>query len=109
MEGPDHEFALEPDELEAMVSAIRNTERALGSGAKQVLEVEEELHRFARRHIQAARHLEPGSILSEDDVAILRPGGRSPGVAPRHLEELLGSRINRSVSKGDGITWEDVE
>jgi N,N'-diacetyllegionaminate synthase len=109
MEGPDHEFALEPDELDAMVSAIRNTEQALGSGEKRVLNVEGELHRFARRRIQAARDLESGDLLGPEDIAVLRPGERTPGLSPKHRDELLGCRVARSIKRGEGITWNDVE
>ena len=33
--GPDHKASLEPDELKAMVQAIRNIENALGDGIKR--------------------------------------------------------------------------
>lgn len=47
--GPDAAFAVDPDGLAAMVRAIRNAEKALGSGVKEVLPVEEALRRTARR------------------------------------------------------------
>ncbi len=34
MEGPDHKASLEPNELKAMVQAVRNTEKALGTGVE---------------------------------------------------------------------------
>jgi N,N'-diacetyllegionaminate synthase len=109
MEGPDHEFALEPDELDAMVSAIRNTERALGSGTKRVLDVEEELYDKARRRIQAARDIEAGDELTEADIEVLRPGKREAGLHPKFYAEVIGRTVARPVTKGDGIQWSDLE
>jgi N,N'-diacetyllegionaminate synthase len=109
MEGPDHEFALEPEELDAMVSAIRNTERALGSGEKRVLDVEAELYDKARRRIQAVRDIEAGDELTEADVEILRPGKREAGLHPKFYSEVIGRTAARPVTKGDGIQWSDLE
>lgn len=103
MEGPDHEFALEPDELDAMVSAVRDTEAALGSGNKRVLDIERELYEKARRAIHATRDVEAGDTLTEDDIAVLRPGEREAGLRPRHYEDVVGSTAVRRISEGEGI------
>lgn len=54
-----------------MISAIRNTEQALGSGEKRVLDVEQELYEKARRAIHAVRDIEAGNVISDEDVKIL--------------------------------------
>jgi len=41
--GPDHKASLEPDELKAMVKAIRNVEKALGNGIKKPTQNEHEV------------------------------------------------------------------
>jgi N-acetylneuraminate synthase len=109
MEGPDHEFALEPDELDQMVSAIRATERALGTGEKRVLDVERELHDKARRAIHAVEDIEAGEALTEENVRVLRPGEREAGVNPTHYHEILGMTATRDIQTGEGIQWDDVE
>lgn len=108
MEGPDHEFALEPDELDQMVSAIRDTEAAIGSGNKSVLEVEWELHEKARRAIHATEDIKAGGELTEENLKILRPGGREPGLSPKFYHEIVGMTVNHDIQKGDGIKWEDL-
>ena len=108
MEGPDHEFALEPDELDEMVDAIRKTEKVLGDGAVGVLEAEEELHEIARRRIHAARDIEEGEVISEDNVEILRSGKRKKGLEPKHYGKLLGKKVEKPIKKGEGIRQEDV-
>ncbi|PHQ38450.1 shikimate dehydrogenase [Halorubrum persicum] len=108
MEGPDHEFALEPDELDQMVTAIRDTEAALGSGEKRVLEVERELHEKARRAIHAVEDIKAGEELTEENLKVLRPGGRTPGLDPKFYDEIVGTTADQDVREGDGIGWEDI-
>ena len=108
MEGPDHEFALEPDELDEMVSAIRNTEAALGSGKKEVLAVEEELQNVARRRVHTTKHIHSGEKITRENTDILRSGRRKNGVDPKYYEELLGSTVTTDISKGEGVTWDSV-
>ena len=78
--GPDHRFALEPDELAEMVRAIRDTEAALGDGVKRRAPAEDDLYVTARRSLFASRAIEAGAIVRPDDVAVLRPApdSRSP-------------------------------
>jgi N-acetylneuraminate synthase len=106
--GPDHSFALEPDQLAAMVEAIRRTERVLGTGEKRILDVERDLVDDARRAVHAVRDIPSGTELSADDIAVRRPGGRERGLAPNAYATLLGMTVKRDVSKGDGLTWEAV-
>jgi N-acetylneuraminate synthase len=108
MEGPDHQFALEPDELDRMVSSIRRTERVLGTDEKTVLDVESELHDVARRRIHASRDIEEGKRIESGDFEILRPGSRNRGLDPKFADEILGARARRDIEKGEGITWDNV-
>lgn len=108
-DGPDHQFALEPHELDEMVTAIRNTEQALGTGDKTVLDIERELHRYARRAIHARRDISRGELLTEENVAVLRPGERERGLDPKFYDEVLGRTAARDISKDEGIDWNDVD
>jgi N-acetylneuraminate synthase len=109
MDGPDHEFALEPDELDQMVSAIRATEQALGSPEKSVLNVERELHRKARRAVHAVEDIEAGDELTETNVKVLRPGEREPGLHPKFYDDILGAEAARDIQMNEGIKWDLVE
>ena len=109
MEGPDHEFALEPDELDRMVTAIRDTEAALGSGEKRVLEVERELHKKARRAIHAVEDVEAGEELTEENLKVLRPGEQESGLHPKFYDEVVGTTALRDISQGTGISWDDID
>jgi N-acetylneuraminate synthase len=108
--GPDHAFALEPSELTTMVRAIRAAESTLGDGVKKVGPAETELRRFAVRAIQATRDLEPDEPLVEgDNIDVLRPGNRSRGLHPRHIDAMRGRRAARRISAGEGIGRDDVD
>lgn len=109
MEGPDHEFALEPEELDRMVSTVRDTESALGTGEKYVLEAESELHDKARRAIHAVADVGAGEEFTAENLQILRPGDREAGLHPKYYDELLGTPAARDVRRGDGIRPKHVE
>ncbi|MBL6945320.1 MAG: GNAT family N-acetyltransferase [Rhodospirillales bacterium] len=108
--GPDHAFALTPDELKQMVAGIRAAEQTLGSGVKAVLGAETELAAYARRGVQAIRDIAKGEILREgDNIAVLRPGNQPLGVHPRFLETLEGRLAARAIATGEGLRPEDGE
>jgi sialic acid synthase SpsE/RimJ/RimL family protein N-acetyltransferase len=107
--GPDHAFALLPDELREMVRQVRAAEASLGDGVKRVLPEEKELASFARRGLQAIREIAPGEILREGvNYAILRPGKQVLGAHPRHREQLEGRPSVRRIPLGDGLRVNDV-
>lgn len=93
MEGPDHKASLEPDELTAMVSAIRNIELALGDGHKTISESERKNIAVARKSIVAAKNIKAGEVFNEFNLTVKRPGN---GVSPMKWENVIGK-----VSKKD--------
>lgn len=103
--GPDHPFALEPDELAAMVTAIRETEAALGVSVKRVTDAEAEMYALGRRSLVAARDVADGAVLTRDDIAIKRPG---TGVPVHDLEHVVGRRVVRAVGADEVLTWADL-
>lgn len=100
MEGPDHKASLEPEELKAMVSAIRNIEQALGDGEKRVTESEKGNIAVARKSIVAARYIRKGEIFDENNLTVKRPG---TGLSPMHWEEVLGHTAKRDFNEEDLI------
>jgi N-acetylneuraminate synthase len=102
--GPDHAFALTPDELMTMVAGIRDVEAALGDGIKRVLPAEEELRDYAQRSLQASRPISAGEKLVEgENVDILRSGQQRKGAHPRELVAMEGRAAARDIPDGDGI------
>jgi len=107
MEGPDHAFALEPDELKAMVSAVREVEAALGNGRLEGPSEAEakEMYSFARRSIVAASDIPAGTEITREMLTTKRPGY---GIAPKHLEVVLGRPARVDIEADDVLTWEMV-
>lgn len=95
--GPDHSASLESDELASMVRSIRNVEAALGDGVKQPAREEANTAAVARRSLVAARDIGAGTVLTEDLVAIMRPG---TGLPPAMRSQLLGRRTRLDIEAG---------
>lgn len=89
MEGPDHKASLEPNELIAMVKAIRNIGLALGSSVKKPSVSEQPNIAIARKSIVAKRAIKIGEILTEDNLAVKRPGS---GINPMRWDEIIGMK-----------------
>lgn len=100
MIGPDHKASLEPDELKAMVDAIRNVELALGDGVKRVSESEKKNIAVARKSIVAAKDIKGGDIFTEQNITVKRPGN---GISPMKWEQVLGKKAVRSFKEDDLI------
>lgn len=106
--GPDHAFAVEPEELRRMVETVRQAERALGTGEKAVHPVEQELRQFARRSIFARRDLAAGEILDHENIAVLRCGKLEAGLPPKEYPSLLGRKTARPVRAEKAIRADDL-
>lgn len=100
MPGPDHQASLEPAELKAMVSAIRNIEQALGSPDKHVTDSEAANIAIARKSIVAARHIGKGEVLSDENLCAKRPGN---GISPMRWDEIIGRKAIRDFEKDEII------
>jgi N,N'-diacetyllegionaminate synthase len=100
MKGPDHKASLEPDELCAMVKAIRNIEKALGNGIKKPSPSEAKNISVARKSIVAAQPIQEGEILSETNLTIKRPGN---GISPMRLDEIIGIAAPKDYQKDELI------
>ncbi|MCF6365362.1 MAG: N-acetylneuraminate synthase [Bacteroidales bacterium] len=105
MEGPDHKASLEPDELTAMVSAIRNVEKAMGNGIKKTSPSEEKNKAIARKSIVASKNIKKGEILNDNNITVKRPG---TGISPMLWNNIIGRKINRDFNEDELINWEDL-
>lgn len=105
MEGPDHKASLEPNELKAMVSAIRNIESAVsGTGLKTPSESETKNIAIARKSIIAKTNIAKGDIFSEENLTVKRPGS---GISPMLWDTVIGRRAIRDFSPDDLIVIEN--
>lgn len=100
MEGPDHKASLEPDELKAMVSAIRNIEQALGSSIKQPSPSESKNKPIARKSLVAKTAIKQGETFNAENLCIKRPGH---GISPMRWDEIIGTKAQRDYAEDELI------
>ena len=100
MPGPDHKASLEPEELKAMVSAIRNIEVALGSSIKKPSKSELPNKEVARKSIVAKKDIKKGEKFTKENLTIKRPGN---GISPMRWDELIGKVAQRDYKEDELI------
>lgn len=102
MVGFDHAHAMEPEDLKTFIQAIRDVDSACQRASRKVSEAEEVTRVRARRGVYAARDLEPGRIITEDDLLVVRPRGP---LAPADVENLVGKPLATAVREGEPLTF----
>jgi pseudaminic acid synthase len=102
--GPDSSFSLEPDELKALVQAIRTVEKAVGRVHYGVSPHEEESRTF-RRSLFVVADMKKGDKFTAANVRSIRPGY---GLPTRYLEEIIGRRAARDIPRGTPLSWDLV-
>lgn len=106
MDGPDHRFAIEPQELQQMVNKIKDVENSFGDGIKNGPRKEEqEFYQNARRSIIAAKNISKGSLIKDEDIVIKRPGF---GIHPSMLNIVVGRLAKVDINEDEPITWEKI-
>ena len=122
--GPDHKASLEPKELQEMVCGIReiekklakgenpanilnqlNAKKLLGSGTKKPTISELEIAKVVRKSIVASKEIGKGTIITEEMLAIKRPG---TGIKPKYFDEMVGKVAKKDIRKGELISWQEV-
>jgi len=106
LSGPDHRMSLEPEELKQTVKAIRDTEEALGSSEKEVLEVEKENRAKLRKSIIADTDIKKEQVIGKEMIAIKRPGN---GISPTDIENILGKKATIDIPSGTVLSFEMLD
>jgi N,N'-diacetyllegionaminate synthase len=100
MDGPDHKASLEPEELKAMVGAIRNIEKALGSCKKKVSPSESDNINIVRKSIVASKGIQKGDLLTNKNITIKRPGN---GISPMKWDDFIDTVATKNYQIDDLI------
>ncbi len=99
--GPDHRASLEPSELKAMVSAIRNIELAIsGTGIKEPSSSEKKNIQFGRKSIVAKRNIQKGEIFTEENLTVKRPG---TGLSPMEWDNVINKKAKVDFAEDEFI------
>lgn len=105
MDGPDHKASLEPGELQQMVSAIRNIEKALGDGIKKPSPSEIKNMIIARKSIHLAKDFNQGHVLSKADLVMKRPGS---GISPMDYNKVIGKKLLTNLGSDHMLNWDEL-
>lgn len=103
--GPDAVFSMTTDEFTAMVSSIRNVEKALGEVVYPTDPSTIEGRQFSRS-LYIAEDIKKGDILTEQNLRSVRPGY---GLHPKYQSECLGKKVNRDMIKGTRFSVESLD
>lgn len=105
LSGPDHSASLNPDELAQLIKNIRDVEMAMGDGAKVASLSELEVRDKVRRSVTLRCDKSKGTILSESDLELLRPG---VGIPPQFLSQVVGKVLNQDLQSGTTLHWDHL-
>ncbi len=100
MQGPDHKASLSPQELKALVTAIRHVERALGHGVKRPSASEAKNLVIARKSLIAAQDIKKGALLTAGNLTVKRPGN---GISPMRWDDVIGTKAKRAFREDELI------
>ena len=128
--GLDDPIALEAEDFARMVEAVREASdlpretqlknlesrlgaelagKVLGDGHKRLAPAERKNYGRTNRSLHALTDLEAGTVLTAANTALLRTEKiLRPGLEPYDAPRVMGKRLTRSVSSGEGIGWEDL-
>jgi pseudaminic acid synthase len=100
--GPDAAFSLEPAEFSGLVRDCKAAWSALGRAQYDLLGSERGNLQF-RRSLYVVADVPAGRALTKADVRSIRPG---LGLAPQHLDAVIGKRAARDLMRGEPLAWE---
>ncbi len=103
--GPDHRASAEPNELAALVRGIRKVEASLGHGRKEPAASEANTAAVARKSLVAAKDIPAGTVLTENLIALRRPG---TGLPPAKRADLIGRTARTFIAAGELIELEMI-
>ncbi|MDC3156866.1 N-acetylneuraminate synthase family protein [Pelagibacteraceae bacterium] len=106
MKGPDHPFAIEPNQLKKLVLEIRNIEQILGNGKKNGPSIQEkEMYLKGRRSVHAKVDIKKNEIIKDYMLINKRPG---LGLHPSKKYKILGKKAKKNIKKDQWIIMDMI-
>jgi sialic acid synthase SpsE len=106
-EGPDHKFAMNPENWARMVEETRLLERSLGSPDKYIAANEIDTAVVQRRCLRAARLIKAGEVFTRDMIDVLRPATVG-AIKPSEIEVVIGTKALHDLPLGKELRWTDL-
>ena len=105
LEGNDHYHSMDPNDLRIFVENVKLITKIIGKTTKEPLPSEEKARKFARRSIVANKFIPKGTIITEDMLAIKRPG---IGIPPKFFDKLIGRVAKKDINEDEIILWDFI-
>lgn len=104
----DHQISLTVDDIAVLKAELIEIESLLGDGMKRPMTIElEHHHDFSfRRALYPSKDLEPGEILTRDNLIALRP---RQGIGAEHFASILGKKLLVSKKQYSELSWHDIK
>ncbi|WP_058953763.1 N-acetylneuraminate synthase family protein [Clostridium tyrobutyricum] len=103
--GPDHIFALEPQQLKELVNSVRKTEKAIKNQRFEIGNIQYAKRSLYRRSIVSCKKISKGTIITEDMLTFSRPGN---GIEPKFINSLINKKAKIDIEEGHIITWDCI-
>ncbi|MEM5558203.1 N-acetylneuraminate synthase family protein [Aliarcobacter cryaerophilus] len=102
LEGPDHWFSMDPNDMKNLVKGIRDLEVAFGTQRKFLAQNEIPEKYWATRSLHINKDLNAGDIITKEDLNMLRPGY---GISPFDRDKVIGIKLEKDIKKGTVLEW----
>ena len=106
--GPDHKFAMNPQNWREMVEASMDLYNALGDGEKRIEENEKQTVIVQRRGLYLKKDIKKGKKIRREDLIALRPM-KKDGIEPYRMEKILDKKVKKDLYEDNYLKWEDIE
>ncbi|NVK18601.1 MAG: N-acetylneuraminate synthase family protein [Methylocystaceae bacterium] len=106
MGGPDHQASLNPEEMKHYCVALKNAYKALGDGVKRIMPCEENVRQAFRRFLVAARELNVGDTIREEDLIFKKV---VDGIEPKYIDLVVGSAVTCRIEEDKVIDWSMIK
>ncbi|MHD0315031.1 N-acetylneuraminate synthase family protein [Fusobacterium varium] len=106
--GPDHKFAMNPQNWREMVEASMDLYNALGDGEKRIEENEKQTVIVQRRGLYLKKDIKKGKKIRREDLIALRPM-KKDGIEPYQMEKILDKKVKKDLYEDNYLKWEDIE
>lgn len=100
--GNDHYHAMDKEDLKVIVRHLETTKNILGSEEKVPLASEAISRKNARRSLVAARTIQEGHVIREEDLTWKRPAF---GIPPDQYDLVIGKKARINIAEDTLLQW----
>lgn len=104
LDGADHQISLDKNDFAQLVEGIRHIEKALGNGKKNISQFEKSITSLSMRDMYAKHDIKKGSVIHQNDIALLRPG---VGITINKYRSVVGKIAGKDIGKNERISGAD--